>query len=552
MTDYGLRRRYPEETLVLDEQDDIVIPADVIGLLTNFQVEAIRFLCSQLETPQKRCFYNDGKHMGKRFTLLAFIRPLIERRKYRVLIVCDQDEAILSWIFKLHVFDGPKREFTVYSKPNAYPGLLRKGEQHLDKPIVFANCTNHEVDIQTLIAQCQFNIIILDIVALRSAIDLKLHLDIPKSSLLIVLNSDKCDPDTLNGLLRYPTKHWPSLRRTNEEHLREFPWLCQRRFKAKFDEFKGERTNQEIFSNKLTVSLTTDGNKKDHVSVLVEESEDHMSELLFETDEEATPVKIQQTDLRRSTQASHLLSSMYLRLSQSFAGTTMTPKDRRISATVVQDSPDLFASVLSVKSDDEDTDGDHSQNNVTVRNLVLPDVSKEDTTNPFDRSTPLTSSVKEIEIPSQSPVKFDPPLQISQEEVLCNKTDVFEITSNDMFASKIKVTTSQKHKPVQDTECQLKFDELDNEIFQKKSPIRQTTPKRKSGINPSNLTSSGEGRKSKWLTKRNSPKLTTPEKVLAKKRKSVVQFFGSGSGAFRSNLDFSSLDDDETQRWDAC
>lgn len=255
-----------------------------------------------------------------------------------------------------------------------------------------------------------------------------------------------------------------------------------------------------------------------------------MSQLVLETDDEMTPIK---QDVRRSvhTQSNHLLSSMYLRLSQSFA--THTPKQRCVTPTV-QDSPDLFASIIN-DNDDDDEDMD------------MEDNVDENTTNAFEKSTPLSVSTQNpLDIAaSQSPIYSLLPLpDLSPEtpelnDTLANKSDqMFEITTNEVFANKMKITTSQKHRPVEeDEEEKLKFDSPENNIF--------NTPSRKSKKSSPSPGSSG------WLSKR-GPRVRTPEKVLAKKRKSLLQFYSGKSPPGSGNLDFSTLDDEATQRWNAC
>lgn len=526
MTEYGLKRRHPQEQLTLNS--DLAIDPVVVRVLTHFQIEALRFLWSNIQTKEHRsCLYNDGRHMGKRITLGALLNTLLRSKGGpRILLACDSDESIVRWIFQMSVFGGPSPEYSVYSGSGH-----RVGDRTTTSPLTYVNFTKQQVDLNKLILQNDYKIVILDIGNATSR-ELQLKLDLPTTSFLIVVSSIDLTskPRLLKGLLRFAPKAWPTLRRTNEQHLREFPWLDQRRFQVKFEDWKGQRTVQEILKQRRNVQpLTGD---EDEVVQAPEESQ-QMSQLLFETDDEGTPVK---QDLQRSNR-SHLLSSMYLRISQSFA-TNTTPQARKIPATIAQDSPDLFASIMT---DDED--------DVTFSEHAI-DLTREDPSHPFDKSTPLTlSSVMEMDIPSQSPVRSLPKPDFNQdhqegeeEDMLLDndKTDVFEITSNEVFASKIKTTTNQKYVPVEDADEQLKFSDDEEPASSRKF---RTPTKGKLKSPHTSPTSSG------WLSKRNTPKKPTPEKFLAKKRKSLMQFYASGrSDAFQGDLDFATLDG-QTQEW---
>lgn len=515
MTEFGLKRRlYPEEEpLQLDQ--DLYIAADTIRVLTNFQIEALRFLWSQQKQKSRTCLYNDGRHMGKRLTLVALITALIREQGQRILIACDTNEAIVSWMFKLKVLGDSSHVFTVY--PTAPEN---QSESHNNCPITFINFTQFGLNLNKVILQNDFSLVILDIGSAKGR-DLKLTLDLPSDSFLVVVYSPDIAsrPQLLHGLLRSKEKTWPSIRRTNEDHLREFPWLDQRQFQVKFQEWQGHRTTSDILSQREVPEPIPVDDTTTQV----------MSQLLFETDDEESPVK-KQLDNRRSAR-SCLLSSMYLRVSQSFAN---TPTQRTNAPTIAQDSPDLFASMLN--------DSDREEDQLEAPANGEEEDRRSQSVNPFYTSqseTPLT--IRERALPSQSPMSMP-------HEEDPDRSDVFEITTNDVFATKIKLTTSQKYIPVDDEGEQLKFtgEETHEAIHSPRTPKKT---KRQSSANTT-PTSSG------WLSKRNTPKIPTPEKVLAKKRKSVLQFYATGgsgpSGSFRGNLDFAVLDDEHTQRWNAC
>lgn len=542
MTDFGLKRRHPQEELQLSS--NLCVSKDIVSLLTNFQIDAIRYLWSHVRK-NGQCVFNDGRHMGKRITLIALILTLLKGRSdTRVLIACDSEEAIVKWIFNLRIFGQPTPKYNVGK-------LKRTKETTTTPPITLVNFKSYDTNLNHIIQEEDYSLIIVDVGSANTQ-DLQLFINLPEiTTLIIVLTPDiRTQPKILSNVLKNPRK-WSILRRTNEEHLREFPWLDQRTFLHKYDAWKGYRSAGEILHQCNTsstppveVGAEDDTEEKSLPNLVTVEESQVMSQLMFETDDEVTPVK-PQVELKRPTQ-SHLLSSMYLRLSQSFAGTT-TPKQRIInSATVVHDSPDLFASIMD---DDEEE----------VSLVVTPDPeSQEDnTTNPFNRSTPMTPSVVDVELPSQSPIKaFNSSLPrpaFTQEQLMLdnvdelllgNRTDVFEITSNEFFGSKIKVTTSQKHEAIEDGDEQLKFNDTDISPQRIKTPPRnkKTTP-RTNPVTPST---------SKWLSKRGTPKQTTPEKVLAKKRKSLMQFYAGGSSGEKGNhLDFESFNED-TQKWNAC
>lgn len=538
MTDFGLKRRlYPEdESLQLDQ--DLCIGAETVRVLTNFQIEALRFLWSQQKQKSRRCLYNDGRHMGKRLTLVALITALVRVQGQRVLIACDTNEAIVSWMFKLKVLGDSSHASTVYSTAPGNRRLHPPSESSNNCPITFTNFTQCGLSLNKVILQNDFSFVILDIGSAKGR-DLKFTLDLPSDAFLVVVYSPDIAsrPQLLHGLLRMREKQWPSIRRTNEDHLREFPWLDQRQFQVKFQEWQGHRTTSDILSQREVpepIPVDDEGEEEEErvlTATPVAESQ-VMSQLLFETDDEGTPVK-RQMENRRLARPS-LLSSMYLRVSQSFAN---TPSQRTIAPTIAQDSPDLFASMLN------DSDSEEDQLEAAAKVEEGEDCQS---ANPFYTSqseTPLT--IRERATPSQSPMSMP-----NEEDP--DKSDVFEITTNEVFATKIKITTSQKYIPVDDEREQLKFaGEETHQAIHNQPNHSPRTPKKTKRQSSGNTTPTSSG----WLSKRNTPKIPTPEKVLAKKRRSVLQFYatgGSGSGSFRGNLDFAVLDDDNTQRWNAC
>lgn len=609
MTEFGLKRRFPEESLHLDT--DLSIDPEVIGVLTNFQIDAIRFLWSHLKDNKKprRCIYNDGRHMGKRITLVALLTTLIRCRPgEKIVIACDKEEAIISWIFKLKLFGAPP-EYTVYS-----PADIRRRAPdttiQCTSPITLLNFTRHDVNLNKIILQNEFTHLVLDVGSAKSR-DLRLGLELPQKCFLTVIYSpdlkEKQNNNILQGLLRFTPKQssWPTLRRTNEEYLREFPWLDQKRFLVKFDEWKGHRSTQDIMCNKeeerkrektpspAPVEIVDEVDiEEEVVNNFPEPCEESqvMSQLLFETDDDETPIKRQPESSRRinPSQSNHLLSSMYLRISQSFANNTTTPKQRILAATVIQDSPDLFASMMD---DDEEEEEDEDPVLQDFAEEEEQQLTTENTTNPFDKSTPIEQSQREIEMPSQSPIRSLPRLEFTKEELsqdeyrldsqreiempsqspirslprpeftkeqlllddhtlLGNRSDVFEITSNEVFASKIKVRMN--HEAVDDDEDKLKFDEKD-ETLRNDALNRTPTTSRAGSAASTPKTPSSTG----WLSKRGPPLKKTPEKILSKKKKSLLQFFASGSGStgensFGNNMDFACLDEEQTQRWNAC
>lgn len=552
MADFGLQRRYPLELLHLDQ--NLTLGQDISSVLTNFQLDALRFLWSQLKRKTRFCLYNDGRHMGKRITLAALLNVLIAHDPdLSILVACDSDEEIVNWIFKLNVFNGKPESYRVHA-PQSRPARRIFDTMTSSPPITFINYRRHKGDVNKLIQENSFRIVVMDVEKNATPSDLRLGLSLPQECLLLVVYSPELDGKTSNvlqGLLRQRMNlsSWTTLRRVNEQHLREFPWIDQRKFRVKLEEWKGDRSVADILAKRIEerkIEALVEG------VVPLEESQE-MERLFVETDDEATPVKIQLPE--RFTSRSSLLGSMYLRISQSSAN---TPKQVTL-APPVQDSPDLFASMMDDDYDDEvhATDDEAKQLEIPP----LPDTQPEnhssdgDTTNPFDKSTPLTPSIREIDIPSQSPIRLDLPRPdicagLEDTQVVDDKSDVFEITSNEVFNNQVKVTRNNKHELV-DGDDLLKFDSDEIILPKKELPVTPTR-RGKHKYNSSVMTSPSS---SGWLSKRTSPKKTTPEKVLAKKRRSVVQFYAShgssGSADLHSSLDFSKFED-ETQRWNAC